>query len=599
MPEFDTDDQKKEQKNTGKSTEKGAKGGDRGERRKRHVGRASVASALNIEGDATRANQFNKHLDELFKEQTHDWLKYGHVHTSKEASINYMCITNDDGEAHVAAIVFETKSTYRRGTDQREAVFTYDLLTSPELRKLIVERVSDDLEVNEDNVYVLEAQIVPPTYKITEESSQHLAYNTLILIDQLSGGAPDELDVADFDLYEATFDTNPLSKLPGMYDKRSDFSIRVDVGRTRRDRSRPDILDNEISNELGSSRLHGVVDLEYTGPEEGADTFRGNLETFKPEQFTTKIMLTAVELVGENNIYARGLLALAAMGEAHQLETPREVLERRVLNDKATNLNALADTMWLPKDVAMPTGKKDEDIINLLDKMVYKSQSIISFLQRDGDMTSGILHLLSKVGQGDSDYLDALLVELDNLSPVEERDEAHSVTNRYARFIGLKGETDLQCGDFVSSYTPRVFGKRAIGDGSYPLDFVDTIQLAEITNGNPNLYGLMINAISLEDRRVSVEESKETQIRFFEELSVEFDGIGAEYGVNPKLVEFLNKEISAMFRDTHYNKFNDRREGFRSYHRTSRDNSSLIMGRRGNSSAYTDSRTSSFGNLRR
>lgn len=564
--------------------------------------RENVATALNMAGDTTRAAAFNKVLDETFekKENILEWFKYGHVIDSTEASINYLAVKNDEGQLYVAPVVFESKSGYRRQHEGRESYFTFDLLAQgTELVDLLVEKVAEEHSVPEDDVFVIDAQILPPTFKVDEDSARKVTYNVMTLLDQLSGTAPDDLDIDAFDTYEASYVVNPLQHLPLINTTRSDFQIMVDVSKSRRERWTPSILDNEDHGDLGRSRLHGYADLDYIGPTDDPDTYNGPLESFKPEQYTLKNVITAVEVEGENNIYGRGLLTLAAMAEAHNLESSREVLEERILKP-GTDINHLANTLWLPKGVDIPRAKKDEECVDLLDKMVYKRQSVITFLHRDGDMSSGILHLLSKVGQGDDDYLDVLLVELDNLAPVDDKDIDMSVTNRYAKFLGLKSNRELTDQDFVVSYTPRVFGTRQVGDSCVSAEFVDMVQLADITRNDIGLFSEMINATSVVERHHSAGESKEVQIRFFEDINTELDGIGAEYGLNAKFVEFLGKILRDTFRYTEYLKFPDRRDGFRSYHRTTRNNDSrLFMGRRNDNANYRDRGTSHFGKLGR
>lgn len=599
MPKFEENKKPSAGNNTKETREERQ---PRGGERKQRSRRGNVASALNMAGDTTRAAQFNKILEELFKDKpdVQTWFKFGHVVDSVEASINYLAVVSEEGEVYTAPVVFETKSGYRRQHDGRESYFTFDLLAQgSELQDKLISVLTEKLEVAEADIIVVDAQIIPPHYKIDEDSVPKVAHIVMTLLDQLTGTAPDDLEIDQFDRFDATFNVNPLNRLPLLNETRSDFSIEVQISKSRQEKWTPSILDADNNNELGLTRLHGYCDLDYQGPEESPETFRGNVESFKSEQFALKNVITAVELAGENNTYGRGLLTIGTLAEAHELESGREVLECRIL-DKATDLNHLAERMWLPKEVDIPRAKKDEEYLTLLDKMVFKRTSMITFLHRDGDMSSGILHLLSKVGQKDEDYLDVLLAELDNLSPVDEDRQHMSVTNRYAKYLGLKSDADLACEDFVVSYTPRVFGVRRQGDSSYPVEFIDMVQLADITRNDANMYGEMINATSVTDRQYGAADSKEVQVRVLEGINTDLDGVGAEYSLNAEFLTFLGKEIRGLFRTTDFHKFPDRRDGFQTYHRTSGNvDRRMVLGRRDNSSRYDDRGSQRFGSLGR
>lgn len=541
MPQIDDNKANK----TGRETEQ--RDDRREDRRETRRPARRISNVLGMEGDTTRSATFNKILAEITKDNRGD-LIFGHVQDLRSASINYIGIENSDKEKYAVAVIFENNSGGYRLDNNDKPVFTYDMLDS-EFDVLCREKISEDLNCNVSDVYLIDAQILNRDFNVTEDSVRHLTYALATLAWNLSGSSEEEFDFDAFPNFSATFKTQvgEIEETSTLH--RADFRIEVNQtsGNGRKKFSRS-LVKEGVETDAGRTEVFGFVGMDYVGPEKNPDDYEGDPAKFKPEQFAAKVQINAVDTSSsEENIYERGLLALGAVYPVHSRNSWMDVLTQDLAADASRNLGAVIDKMWLP--VAIKVGKLDNaNKIREQLEMAMTRETYVTVLHRDGETANGIVHCLAKIGNGDTDYLEALMAAGENL---EEGFEA-----ALEKHLGV---SSITCEDIVQNIVPHVFGTYKANGQLRTLEDFDLARIATIAAGDDDVYGEFLAATSLENREMNLESSKEFLIELLSNVatSVQIDGIGNEYQINPEFIEFLYKVIEDNFEEVEMAGYSD------------------------------------------
>lgn len=535
MPQIDDNNKANNSQTTGRETERG--NDRRDDRRETRRPQRRISSVLGMEGDTTRSATFNKLLSEITKDNSGD-LIFGHVQDLRSASINYVGIDTEEKEKYAVAVIFENNDGGYRQDNNNKPVFTYDMLDE-DFDILCREKIAEDLNCNEADVFLIDAQILNRDFNVTEDSVRHLTYSLATLAWNLSGAAEEEFDFGAYPNFVSTFkiQVGEIEETSTLH--RADFKIDVNQmsGGNRKKFSRS-LVKEGVETDAGRTEVFGFVGMDYIGPEKNPDEYEGDPAKFKPEQFAAKVQLNAVDTsASEEHIYERGLLALGAVYPIHSRNSWMDVLTQDLASDSSRSLAAVIDKMWLP--VAIKAGKLDNaNKIREQLEIAMTRETYVTVLHRDGETANGIIHCLAKIGGGDNDYLEALMAAGENLQKGFEQDlEKHL------------GVSDITCEDIVQNIVPHVFGTYKANGQIRTLEDFDLARVATIAGGDEEVYGEFLAATSLESREMNADSSKEFQIELLENVatSASIDGIGNEYQINPEFIEFLYKVIDDNF----------------------------------------------------
>lgn len=546
-----------------------------------------ISNVLGMEGDQSRAGSFNKILAEITKENRGD-LIFGHVRDLRSASINYVGI--DSGNTKYAvAVIFENNQSGVRYDNNNKPIFTYDMLDD-DFTELCVDQIADDLNCEVDDVCVIDAQILNRDFDVTEDSVRHLTYSLATLAWNLSGSAEEEFDFSAYPNFNATFKTQVGNIEDTSSSHRADFRIDVNQssGNGRKKFSRS-LVKEGISSDAGPATIFGFVGLDYIGPAKDPDAYEGDPAKFKPEQFAGKIQVNAIDTSSsEENIYERGLLSLGAVFPAHSRNTWIDVLTQDLASDQSRNFGAVIDKMWLP--IPIKAGKLDNaNKIREQLEIAMTRETYITVLHRSGESANGLVHCLAKIGQGDNDYLEALMAAGANLQEGFEEDlEKHL------------GVSNIQCTDIVENIVPAVFGTYKANGQTRTLEDFDLTRIATLASSDDEVYGEFLAATSLEHREMNVEASKEYQIELLSNIatSCQIDGIGGEYQINPEFIEFLHQLIEDNFEEVEWAGYSDCRIREDRTQRVRGDVKGTLQSR-SSGRRYQDRSSKRFGRLRR
>lgn len=590
MPQFDDN---KTAQTSAKETRR-----ETGATRERTSTTRSISSALGMSGDKTRSGQFNAELDKLLEnnQEFKEILLYGKVRDFPSASVNYLGVRKENGAILAVALIFENNGHYVRDPKGNEIYFTYDMLQDKDNAFLnaVTDHVADQHKVNEEDVTIVDAQILSPEFEVTTDSARHLAYTLGTLLENLSGSVPADISMDDFPTYQAKLSVQPGSIHETMHLHRADFKIDVNQLASSNRKFTPTLMSDGIDGDAGKTTLVGFVDFEYSGPAEDPDLYQGPAEKFKPQQFTAKLAISAVDTsASEAYIFERGLLGLASIGEAHSKFTALDILTETVAADKSIDLGAMIEQMWLPVSIPAPKLKSTQDIKDALELMVYPQETYVTVLHRAGDVSNGLIHTLAQIGEGDEKYLEVLLGSLDTIKD--------GLADKFAEFLDVDS---IRCSDIVLSSTPRVFGVFKDGGRTRSLEQVDLAHVAKLCAGGDQqarqTYGEWLAATSLERRELRVDQSQEFQIALMEEMfsGTEVLANGAEYLLNPLFLEFLYDSLGGLFDDIDMFGFSDCRPFRNRFHHTREDDRRVMRG--GDTSRrFSDKRGKGFGGLGR